>query len=664
MHTEHTAAQRRTLALFLLGGALGALAFLLVYGAAPLDVTNDAFCRGGYIEKDIQQHYAGWLFYRQSELGFPLCIAQNINFPDGLSVAYTDSVPLFAALFRLLSPVLPDTFQYFGWFTLLAFFLQGAFGALLAGLFVPGVALPLLGDILFVTSPVLFERAIRHTALGAQFFILAALYWYFRCRRQGRMPGPGLFLLNVAAVTIHPYFVPMTYAVTLALLVEYAAASRRWARPALYLAGDLAATAAAGWVFGLFYGDASGGSDALYGYFGLNLNALWNPAGVNGTVWSRLLPVQNQVGGNYDAFAYLGLGVLVALPAAALVLALQRRLGLRGLARRHWMLGVVCLILTLFAVSNVVTANGATLLELPLPGPLLQLCSVFRSGGRMFWPIYYLLLLTAFVWLVRAVPRRWRGAPVAAAVLLAAVQVWDISPGLMQRSQAMAEAQQQQAFPSGLESSFWQEAASRYEHIVSLNGIQDDALHLALYAADNGMTTNDPFAARYDAGALDAARQSALAELAEGRADAGSLYLFRDETAFLQAVEPVKDAAWCGEVRSADGSCRWYVIAPGMQDFAGDALCTRYDENYPLRLADYTDQLWNRGVLDSTKKTVCFADAPFTRAKLENAAAIAADGIEYAITGFDDSDPGWLMVTLDIDDATVLWDKELETIQK
>lgn len=416
MHTEHTAAQRRTLALFLLGGALGALAFLLVYGAAPLDVTNDAFCRGGYIEKDIQQHYAGWLFYRQSEPGFPLCIAQNINFPDGLSVAYTDSVPLFAALFRLLSPVLPDTFQYFGWFTLLAFFLQGAFGALLAGLFVPGVALPLLGDILFVTSPVLFERAIRHTALGAQFFILAALYWYFRCRRQNRMPGPGLFLLNVAAVTIHPYFLPMTYAVTLALLVEYAAASRRWARPALYLAGDLAATAAAGWVFGLFYGDASGGSDALYGYFGLNLNALWNPAGVNGTVWSRLLPVQNQVGGNYDAFAYLGLGVLVALPAAALVLAFQRRLGLRGLARRHWMLGIVCLILTLFAVSNVVAANGATLLELPLPGPLLQLCSVFRSGGRMFWPIYYLLLLTAFVWLARAVPRRWRGAPVAAEI--------------------------------------------------------------------------------------------------------------------------------------------------------------------------------------------------------------------------------------------------------
>ena len=662
-HRLTTETQRR-LALFALGGLLGAAAFLLVYGAAPLDVANDAFCRGGYIEKDIQQHYAGWLFYRQSELQFPLCLAQNINAPDGLSVAYTDSIPLFAALFRLLSPLLPATCQYFGWFTLLAFVLQGGFGALLAGLFAQGLALPLLGDVLFVASPVLFERALRHTALGAQFFVLAALYWYFLCRRQGRMPGPGLFLLNVAAITVHPYFLPMTYAVTLALLAETAVASRRWAKPALYLGGNLACTLAAGWAFGLFAGEASGGSGALYGYFGLNLNALWNPAGVNGVVWSRVLPAQNQVGGNYDAFAYLGLGALVALPLAAAVLAARRRLDVRGLLRRHWMLAAVCLILTLFAVSHVVTANGATLLELPLSAPLLQLCSVFRSSGRMFWPVYYLLLLAAFVWLARAARPCGRYAPLAAAAVLAAVQVWDISPGLAQRSAAMAQAQRQQAFPSGLTSDFWQQAAARYDHIVSLGGIQHDALHLALYAADHGMTTTDPFAARYDAVALADRQAAALAQLAEGEAAADTLYLFADEGLFLQAVEPVKDTAWCGEVAAADGSGQWYVIAPGMQSFAGDSLCTRYDESYPLRLADYTDALWNRGVLDSTKQTVCFADAPFTREKLAQAAAIAADGKTYAITELDDSDPGWLMVTLDIDDATVLWDKELETIPK
>lgn len=65
----------------------------------------------------------------------------------------------------------------------------------------------------------------------------------------------------------------------------------------------------------------------------------------------------------------------------------------------------------------------------------------------------------------------------------------------------------------------------------------------------------------------------------------------------MQAVEPVKALAWCGRVTSADGSASWYVIAPGLQGQTFDALCTPYDEDYPLRLADYTDALWNRGVL-------------------------------------------------------------------
>ncbi len=84
--------------LFLLGAPAGVAAFLLVHATAPLDVANDAFCRGGYIEKDIQQHYAGWLFLPRQLPGWPLCIARGINYPDRLSVAYTDSIPLLAAL--------------------------------------------------------------------------------------------------------------------------------------------------------------------------------------------------------------------------------------------------------------------------------------------------------------------------------------------------------------------------------------------------------------------------------------------------------------------------------------------------------------------------------------------------------------------------------------
>ena len=208
-------------------------------------MTNDAFCRGGYIEKDIQQHYAGWLFYRQSGLSFPLCIATNINVPQGLSVAYTDSIPLFAAFFRLLSPLLPNTFQYFGWFTLLCLMLQGAFGARLLGFFMQGYTLPLLGDLLFVFNPVLWERVLRHTSLAAQFFVLAALYYYFLGCRTGRFRFGGLFALNILAITVHPYFLPMTYAITFALLLRHALCHWQFVRPALWLAADLALTLAA-----------------------------------------------------------------------------------------------------------------------------------------------------------------------------------------------------------------------------------------------------------------------------------------------------------------------------------------------------------------------------------------------------------------------------------
>lgn len=639
---------KRELKLFLLGGLLGALIFLLCFGTSTLDFSNDTFLRGGYIEKDIQQHYAGWLFYRRDSIGWPLCVTTEINAPQGVSVAYTDSIPLFAAIFRQIAPEWGDTFQYFGLFTLLCFVLQGGFGALLCGLFAQGTLLPLLGDLLFVTSPVLFDRVFRHTSLGAQFFILAALYYYFKSRREGRYRYAGLFLLNMLVIGIHAYYLPMVYAITLAMLINHALKSRDVLGPALYLGANLVSTALFGGCLGFLYGTATSGGQALYGYFGMNLNALWNPVSVSGTHFSRFLPAQNMVNGNYDAFAYLGLGVLLALPAACVAL--------RKTVLHHLPLCAVCAILTVFAVSHVVTANGATLFTLPLPERLIQFFSIFRSGGRLFWPVYYLLMLTAFVGLCR-LKGRW---PLPLAVLLAAVQVWDVSAGMQERSAAMKAAQTQNAFPSALQSDFW-EAAESYRHILSVEGLQDDALHLALYAADNGMSTNDPFAARYDAAALEDQRSMLKEELASGTLRQDCLYLFEEEGAFLQSVDAVKDQAWCGRVTSEDGVNCWYVIAPGMQDMTFDALCTAFDENYPLRLADYTDALWNRGVLDADRQIICFADSVFAREKLGGAVALCADGREYPILRIDDSDPGWLMVTLEIDDATILWDKELTT---
>ena len=100
-------------------------------------------------------------------LGALLGVTQAVNAPQGVSVAYTDSIPLLAVLCRPLAAALGGTFQYFGWFTLVCFALHGGFAALLCGLFAEGLAAPFAGSLVFAASPILLERAFRHTSLGA-----------------------------------------------------------------------------------------------------------------------------------------------------------------------------------------------------------------------------------------------------------------------------------------------------------------------------------------------------------------------------------------------------------------------------------------------------------------------------------------------------------------
>lgn len=640
---------------FWAGCALGVLAFLLIFGVTTLDVTNDAWLRGGFIEKDCIQHYTGWLFYREAPLGLPLCVSPDINWPDGLSVAFTDSIPLFAALFRLLEPLLPATFQYFSWYVLLCFALQGGFAALLLSRFTARWPAVLAGCCLFVISPILVERAFRHTSLTAHFLILWALYAYVRALQENRFFCPDLLALSALAVSLHPYFVPMVYAILFALLIQYAVRNRCWLRPAGFLAANFAATLASAWLFGLFSGVLSESSGLLlYGYFGMNLNALWNPTSIGDTVWSRLLPIQNQVRGNYDAFNYLGLGVLAlaVFAAAALgVLALRQRWSPLAALRRHWGLALVCLCLTVFAVSNVVTANGATLLELPLPTWLLRLASSFRSSGRMFWPVYYLILLYSIATLQRVLSPRWAAAALCAVV---AVQVWDISPALLQRHRLLADYQPPAEFASGLVSDFWQQAANRYDHLATLSDTTGDTLFLALWAADASMTTDDPFAARSDQAALNARRADTIAALEAGEVQPDCLYLTDDEGLFLRLADRLAGQVFCARI---DGH---WVIAPGMDYSGEDALV--YSQDYPLTILDYTDANWDAGVLTWDNCTVILADTPLLRRRLEGAGAVVAGGVRYAITLVDDDDPGYILLTLDTQDAAPLRGVELEFV--
>ena len=107
------------------GLALGLAVFLAVYGPLPLEVTNDSWLLGGYVETDLLQHYAGWLAIKNQGLSWPLTFTAGLDWPVGGAAALADCIPLLAVPFGLVRAWLPATFQYFGWFVCGSLMLQG-----------------------------------------------------------------------------------------------------------------------------------------------------------------------------------------------------------------------------------------------------------------------------------------------------------------------------------------------------------------------------------------------------------------------------------------------------------------------------------------------------------------------------------------------------------
>ena len=86
----------------------GIVFFYLIVGFGPLDPHNLGWIFGRF---DPPQHYLGWAFYRYSPWSFPIGLNPNFGMDISSSIVYTDSIPIMAIFFKLLSPILPQVFR-------------------------------------------------------------------------------------------------------------------------------------------------------------------------------------------------------------------------------------------------------------------------------------------------------------------------------------------------------------------------------------------------------------------------------------------------------------------------------------------------------------------------------------------------------------------------
>lgn len=531
----------------LLGAAAGMAVFVWVYGTAPLHVSWDNWILGGYDELDVQQHYAGWLLFRNSHWSFPLGMADTVAVPDGTAISYTDSLPWVSIFLKLLRGLLPATFQWFGLYILGCFALQGAAGGLLCARGLTGRAQAavtgLLGGEVFACLPTLWERAFRHTALASQWLFLFALYVYLESRdalrRTGRVPKRRwwLVVLAFAAVGIHPYFLPPVMVCALLWCVDRVRLGGGRVGAVVDFAAALVAALAGGVLCGAI-GTESGLSRDGYGEFSMNLNALFNPYSRGQYTWSRLLPVLPQQTNQYDGFNYLGLGVL-ALLALALVLsviaAFRRPREVKTWWKRNWPVAVGCALLTLFAVSNRVWW-GTIGFTVPLPGGLLDLCGIFRASGRMFYLPAACLVVWA-VYTLRGACRRLPGAKACSCVALAvllAVQMWDLSAVAAEKRNYFTEAVAQPTENVACHPMTAGIGAGR-SALLAAGEVREDRLRLlAILAGKEGLPTNLDIAVSGSHEAAAQSRTDTAAQLLNGQYDPTAVYVTTDESVWNQ----------------------------------------------------------------------------------------------------------------------------------
>ena len=460
--------------------ALAVVFFLSIAGTSILNPSHI----GWLIKADWQVHFLGWHLFRRESWGLPPGAIRGYLAPLGSAIGYTDSIPLLALPLKMISGLLPPTFQYIGLWLTSCLALQGAFGTRLVQQLTDNRAAQVAGGLLFVLMPTLLARY-GHPALSAHWLLLWAMLLYIAPRSQRSLTRQHAAIGLVAGL-VHPYIAVMVLLVLIAIVLR-----ERTKSAAAIFAVAVGSVVGGWWASGLF--TVTRREDVVsagLGFFSLNLLGPVIPQG-----WSSLVPeiATASSGQIFEGFQYFGVGVLLLCVLAA-TLAIRDRRAL--LSSRWWRpLAMICAMCALYAVSPRVTIGEWVLFDATTRE--LHAVTVFRASGRFFWPAAYGTLLAALA----IVSTRLRTKSVVIVLCGAALlQVVDLRLKYVELHR-LFHSQEFHLWNDSLGGRTWTRILPHYQHLVLYPPQQCaipaiDFASPAYHAGLHGLTINAGWAAR------------------------------------------------------------------------------------------------------------------------------------------------------------------------
>lgn len=471
----------------LIGAALASLFGVAFFFA----VTPSGFVAGtsSYWQtqiEDITQYMSGYKAFVAAPWTLPLLHIPSLNWPNGTTVTFVDAIPAFSLVLKFLSPVVPLPDNPFGLWVLFCYAMQGAAAWFAISQIAPkDRVVGALAVVFCVMMPSLTAR-MGHLSLQAHFIVLIALGLYFRAMRLQRPLIGAWTALLLFSFYVNMYLTAMAIAVMVASNLDLFVRTREKKVLFLHAIPLVSIVISMPFMLGTAFGRAV--PDIGFGFYSMNL---LSPVAYGSLI--QLPFYERGTLGQYEGYNYLGLG-LIALIAFSLYIRKFR--GSENPFIGNF-LKIVLVALFVYALSNEVYLSDIHLLHYYVPGDLKStIFETFRSSGRFFWPISYILVLYVAVRLV-PLPLLYKAAVVGVAVF---VQVVDLRPtyaivhqGLMREAHEPANVAEWLGVLKGVKT------IHAFPKFKCDGAYAREILPLQVVAAEGGFNLTTGFISRYGA---------------------------------------------------------------------------------------------------------------------------------------------------------------------
>ncbi|WP_396187693.1 DUF6311 domain-containing protein [Flavobacterium sp.] len=365
------------------------------YGVATLDPSNINWLMSVY--HDWGQHYLGWAYFREEPWTFPIGNIQNYNYPAGTNIGLTDSIPLLGIFFKLFSFLLGEEFQYFGFWLLLCFFLNGYYSYKIFKLYYDESKIVLFISTFFIiVNPVLLYRGM-HPALCGQWLILASLYNYLKNSNLSNVfsINKNQLLILVLSALINPYLFLMVVGFNIIIPFKnyFFDKTLNLKQTIIFPIISIISVLILWYFVGLITLKNDKGLEVIdsYGLYGFNLNNFYNSFGFSSSFTQLKWVSEHQ----YEGFAYLGLGMMFFILFILFYNLITRKK--IKIQTKFYPLIFLVIVITLFSITNKITFNDNIIFEYPTLTIIKRVGNIFRASGRFIWVLYYLIFLFVLI---------------------------------------------------------------------------------------------------------------------------------------------------------------------------------------------------------------------------------------------------------------------------